>query len=80
MQNSLNARLLNPQLRRGRNRLKYKELLILQPPLNLQLPRDRNYLKVLEDPYKDLWGLANKSGKNHNSNRSDLATAIDMEA
>jgi hypothetical protein len=35
----------------------------------------------LEDLYKDLRGLENKSGKNlsSNSNRSDLATTTDME-
>tara|TARA_B100000519_G_scaffold34500_1_gene24387 strand:+ start:473 stop:730 length:258 start_codon:yes stop_codon:yes gene_type:complete len=70
-------KLLNLQLRRGRNRRKNEGL------LHLQTQRGRNYLKDSEDPYRDLKALESKSGKNrnnHNSNKSDLATTTDMEA
>ena len=71
-------RLLNLQLRQGHNRPKNEGL------LHLQTQRGRNYLKALEDLYRNLRGLENKSGKNHNnknlnSNRSDLATTTGME-
>ena len=76
--------LLNLRLLRGRNLPNSEGSLHLQLLRGHQPPWNHNYLKALEDLYKDLRGLENKSGKNHNSknlnsNKLGPVTTTDME-